>query len=282
MAVSNRILIEQTKNGDKGAFEELIKAYQNKVYNLNLRLLGGNCHREEAEDLTQETFLNAYKGIGGFRETANFYTWLYRIAINTFNASYRGKPAYAPEPLENWEDKIVSNNNTEEEYLFKEIQEICFSAIITHIPLSERVVFVLSDVNKLSNREIAEILGITEGATKIRLHRARKRLIDFFKNRCSLMKKDNPCKCRMWIDYAREQVKCLEENPPHKELRIINAQTINENLSDLQKIISFYQSLSSRDLKSDTIEKIQEEINKKKIFVSFASPFASNLNKEVK
>ncbi|MFH1824118.1 MAG: sigma-70 family RNA polymerase sigma factor [Candidatus Firestonebacteria bacterium] len=262
--MADKVLVKQSKEGNKESFEELVKKYQDKIYNLHLRLTGRN--KEEAEDLTQETFLNAYKGFNNFREDANFFTWLYRIAINTFKTFYRGKPIVIPEPLENWENKIISPVNPEEKYMFKEVQEMCFSGLITHIPKSERLVFVLAEIQRISNKQIAEILNITEGTAKIRLHRARKRLIDYFKKKCELIKKDNPCKCSMWMDYVREQLKCLPEGWQYERQKIISAEIIDDNLSELQKIILFYRSLSAKEITIDIISQIQEKLSKKEIF----------------
>jgi RNA polymerase sigma-70 factor (ECF subfamily) len=261
--VSDEALIERCKRGDKEGFEELVNRYQTKVYNLNLRLCGGD--REEAEDLTQEVFISAYQGLSKYQARGKFFTWLYRIAVNTFNASHRRKPCVAPEPLEDWEDKIVATDTPEEKLLLKEIQEICFSAIITHIPKSERVVFVLSETQGLSNKEIGEILGITEGAVKARLHRAREKVIGFFRDRCELIRKKNPCKCRMWRDYAKEQVRCLPEEMKEEPI-VIDVETIDKNLNDLQKITLFYRSLSKKELSGDVLSKIRQKIEEGEIF----------------
>lgn len=263
--VSDKTLIESAKKGEKLAFEELVKRYQNKVYNLIFRLTGGN--REEAEDLTQEVFISAYQGLYKYEAEGKFFTWLYRIAVNTFYSSYRAKPCIPPEPLEDWEDKIVSLDNPEEKFLLKEIQEICFSAIIKHLPKTQRIVFVLAETQGLATIEIAEILGITEKAAKARLHRGRQNLINFFKKRCELIKKDNPCKCRMWRDYAKQQVKY----PPEKinltkEIIVIDAKTIDENLSDLQKITMFYRSLSSKEIDKNILSNIRSRIEAGEIF----------------
>lgn len=242
---------------------ELIEKYADRIYNLNLRLAGGNI--DDANDLTQETFLNAYKGLGSFREDSNFYTWLYRIAINTFNASYRQKPCVPPEPLEDWEDKVISPDSPEERFLLAEIQEICFSAIIKHLQLPQRVVFVLAETQGLSILEISQILGISEGAVKSKLHRARQNLINFFKERCGLMRKTNHCKCRMWRDYAKEQTRCITNETTDAPI-VIKAETIDENLSDLARITMFYHSLSKKGLDRDALSNLRQEILKGKIF----------------
>lgn len=266
MELSDNVLIEETQLGNKESFGELVKRYQDRVYNLNFRLTGG--HKEEAEDLTQETFLNAYNGISTYQAKGKFFTWLYRIAVNTFNASYREKPCIPPEPLEDWEDKVISTDSPEEKFLLKEIQEICFSAIIKQLPKGQRVIFVLAETQWLSIFEIAQILGITEGAAKARLHRARENIIDFFKGRCELIRKNNPCKCRMWREYAKQQVRCLpDEMNLAEESIVIDAETIDENLTDLQKITMFYRSLSARELEGNMLSKIRQRIEKGKIFL---------------
>ncbi len=265
MELSDNVLIKQTQLGDKESFGELVNRYQDRVYNLNFRLTGGN--KEEAEDLTQETFLNAYNGISTYEGRSKFFTWLYRITVNTFSALYRVKPCVPPEPLEDWEDKVISTDSPEEKFLLKEIQEICFSAIIKQLPKTQRVVFVLAETQGLSVLEIAQILGTTEGATKAKLYRGRQTIINFFKDRCELIRKENPCKCRMWKDYAKEQVKCLPEGANlSEEPVVIDAETIDQGLNDLQKITMFYRSLSKKELSGDILSKIRQKIEEGKIF----------------
>ncbi|HCJ66418.1 MAG TPA: RNA polymerase subunit sigma-24, partial [Elusimicrobia bacterium] len=77
--VTDEVLIKRAKNGDNSAFEELMKKYEQKIYNLALRLTG---NPDEAGDVLQETFLKAYHSLNKFKGEANFSTWLYRIALN--------------------------------------------------------------------------------------------------------------------------------------------------------------------------------------------------------
>ncbi|MFN2187954.1 MAG: RNA polymerase sigma factor [Candidatus Promineifilaceae bacterium] len=171
-------LIERLKTGDKAACAECIEIHSPLVYRLALRLMGNEV---EAEDVLQETFLNAFKSIDSFEGRSGLGTWLYRIAYNasmmrlrrhepqtvSVDESLDGDGQYViPQELFDWcclpEDDFESDEVRDE--LEKAIGEL---------PESLRVVFVLRELEGLSTAETAEALEISEGAVKVRLHRAR-------------------------------------------------------------------------------------------------------------
>jgi RNA polymerase sigma-70 factor, ECF subfamily len=171
-------LIERLKTGDKAACAECIEIHSPLVYRLALRLMGNEV---EAEDVLQETFLNAFKSIDSFEGRSGLGTWLYRIAYNasmmrlrrhepltvSVDESLDGDGQYViPQQLFDWcclpEDDFESDEVRDE--LEKAIGEL---------PESLRVVFVLRELEGLSTAETAEALEISEGAVKVRLHRAR-------------------------------------------------------------------------------------------------------------
>ncbi|MDH5174544.1 MAG: sigma-70 family RNA polymerase sigma factor, partial [Elusimicrobiota bacterium] len=79
MSVSDEILVKKSQKGDYPSFEELVKRYEKKIYNLAYRIMG---NKKDASDVLQETFLQAFKKLSGFKGKAKFSTWLYRIAVN--------------------------------------------------------------------------------------------------------------------------------------------------------------------------------------------------------
>jgi RNA polymerase sigma-70 factor (ECF subfamily) len=171
--VVSRELLEACRRRDPRAFEELVDATYRKVFTLALRLLGD---RGDAEDVTQETFLRVFRSIRGFREEASFETWLYRIATNTAltHLKRRGRfPEVLAEPQE-LDDVATEGTDASEQLL--ERDEI--KRALASLSLGLRTVVVLKDVYGLSCREIAAEMGISEGAVKVRLHRARRKLKD--------------------------------------------------------------------------------------------------------
>ena len=175
------VLVTEAKAGSYPAFEELVNRYENKIYRLGLNLTG---NPQDAEDVLQEAFLKAFLHLPEFREDARFYTWLVRIAINEGLMRLRKQRADTSVPIEDAEGKEGETlprefadwrTYPEEQYKQAEIEQILQKAAQSLSP-GFRTVFLLRDVEELSTQETAELLGLTEGAVKARLFRARLQL----------------------------------------------------------------------------------------------------------
>jgi len=177
---SDQALVEKIRAGDFQAFEALVNRYEGKVYRLAMRMLR---NQEDAEDALQEAFLQVYRGLKGFEGRSTFSTWLFRLATNVclMKIRHRGtEPAqllpleeYLPRheegghpQIQDWPDK------PEEVLLNKESRQKMLEAL-ERLPAEYRAVFILRDVEGLSNAEAGEALGISVAAVKSRLHRAR-------------------------------------------------------------------------------------------------------------
>lgn len=174
-------LIAEAKAGNSGAFEELVNRYERKIYRLGLRLMG---NPQDAEDVLQESFLKAYEHLPEFREDSRFYTWLVRIAVNEGLMKLRKQRSDKSEPLEDAVDddgQLMPREfrdwrpNPEQLLGQEQMQALLLNAANT-LPAGLRTVFFLRDVEELSTEETAEALGLTAGAVKARLFRARMRL----------------------------------------------------------------------------------------------------------
>ena len=171
-------LVERLKAGDQAAYAELVEAHAGRIYNLALRLLGDEA---AAEDVLQETFLNAFRAIDRFEGRSSLGTWLYRIANNAALMQLRKK-----EPVTFSLDAPVEIDAGEEiprqffdfcclperDLLSDEARQEMRDAI-ADLPEGLRVVFLLRDIEGLSTRETAEALGLSIPAVKTRLMRAR-------------------------------------------------------------------------------------------------------------
>ncbi len=183
--MNEQALLERAKQGDYNAFLQLIEPHEQRLYRLALRITGS---REDAEDVLQDTLLSALEHLPTFRGDAAFGTWLYRIALhNAFRVvrrrrghesvsleeliaeqSEEDEPIPHPEFIAEWRDPAeVAEQNELRRILEEALQQL---------PESYRTVFLLRDVEGLSTKEVAEILGISEGNVKVRLLRARLRL----------------------------------------------------------------------------------------------------------
>jgi RNA polymerase sigma-70 factor (ECF subfamily) len=170
-------LVRRSKEGEVGAFGELVNRYQNKIYRLARRLTDT---QEDAEDVLQESFIRAFKAIGGFKGASKFSTWLYRITVN-LAAMKRRAQRYNIESLDDpimTKDGEISRDIRDthidplEALIVKEIRENLDRAISELSP-TNRAVFVLRHIEGLSTEETRDILNISVPAVKSRLHRTR-------------------------------------------------------------------------------------------------------------
>jgi RNA polymerase sigma-70 factor (ECF subfamily) len=170
--------LKRLQAGDSVAFAEFVEENQSKVYNLALRMLNDP---QDAEDVLQETFLNAYKALPNFEGRSSLSTWIYRIASNASLMRLRKKrpnTVSVDEPVEldagdNLPRQLVDWSSMPEEELINNESRQVMDEAVTELPESLRIVFVLRDIEGLSTAETGEVLGLSEGAVKTRLHRAR-------------------------------------------------------------------------------------------------------------
>lgn len=167
-------LVARFLRGDASAFDTLFLKYQDYVYNIIYGVIGS---AEEARDLTQEVFVQVYRSLPRFRQGARFATWLYRIALNRAVDAARGSKRWRFLPLLDNPalTHCTTDTNEEPEGAFaRGMEREAVQKVLLCCPLSHRDVLVLRYYQELSLEEIAEVLGCTVAAAKVRLHRARK------------------------------------------------------------------------------------------------------------
>ena len=181
MTVSEELLVKRASKGDVGAFESLVTAYEKGVYALAYRLVSD---REDALDVTQEVFLKAYQALPKFRGESRFSTWIYRVCVNASLDHLRRKHKMAAysldQPLALKESSVTrdvedDSENVEDAVEQKSLGEAALHAL-RDLDEAHRVIITLSDIQGYSYQEIADILGISMGTVKSRLHRARNML----------------------------------------------------------------------------------------------------------
>jgi len=167
-------LVQKAQQDDERAFGSLVERYEAKVYSLAMKMLR---NPEDAEDVLQDTFLRAYRGIKSFQGNSTFSTWIYRITANSALMRLRKKklPTVSIDDADERETPINIADwspGPVEQLLTKETQQAMDEAIEA-LPPEFKQVFILRDVEELSNSEVAEILDLSVAAVKSRLHRAR-------------------------------------------------------------------------------------------------------------
>jgi RNA polymerase sigma-70 factor (ECF subfamily) len=163
-------LVDAAREGDSRAFDELVRRTYNDVYNLAMRLTGNEA---DARDVVQDTYVRAYRALRRFRGDAAFSTWLYRIASNCASSFLSRRSRQRCDSL--GEIDVADDDPEQDPTLLAEASTLraAVERALDQLPHRLRAVVVLRDVEDLSHREIAERLGISESATKVRLHRAR-------------------------------------------------------------------------------------------------------------
>jgi RNA polymerase sigma-70 factor (ECF subfamily) len=166
-------LVAACRRGDPTAFEEVVRRTYRQVYTQALRLVGD---RQEAEDVAQDAFLRAFRGLRGFRGDAQFETWLYRIVANAAMSHLRRRKRFGELLADDGERSPVLDPAAPVRVAEEAVDRDALVRALEALPASLRTVVVLKDVYGLSCQEIGEHIGISEGAVKVRLHRARRRL----------------------------------------------------------------------------------------------------------
>ena len=193
MSLKVRRLIRRLKQRDEDAFREMVRLYQDRVFNLIFRMLG---NREEAEDLAQEVFITVFKAIGNFREESKFSTWLYRVTANHCKNRYKylaRRQFHAGKPFDELSEREAAGRDGgpavplqshihRPDEVFAGVQlEEAVQRGIADLNEDQRLLIVLRDIQGLAYTEISKIAQLPEGTVKSRLHRARMALKDKLK-----------------------------------------------------------------------------------------------------
>jgi RNA polymerase sigma-70 factor, ECF subfamily len=165
-------LVERSQAGDRAAFEELVRRHADRLYAVVLRFVANT---DEAEEVTQETFLRAWRSIHKFERRSQFFTWLYRIGINEAKRRAERRPpagtvsSIEDTPVEDAPDWSEAPEFRAEQGQLRSVLENAVRAL----PFEYRAPLILRDVEGLTTQEAAEVMDLREAAFKSRLHRAR-------------------------------------------------------------------------------------------------------------
>jgi RNA polymerase sigma-70 factor (ECF subfamily) len=172
-------LVRRCQAGDLAAFEPLVEKYRERVWRLAYQILRD---REEAWDCAQEAFVRAYQSIGSFRRQSAFYTWLFRITVNVTTDRHRARQArgraFGTEqvPEEEWARSAADPAAGPAEAAAEQERRARIERALAALPPKARTIIMLSDLEGLTYREIADVLNCPIGTVMSRLHNARKRL----------------------------------------------------------------------------------------------------------
>lgn len=177
-ADADLVVVRRVQAGEVAAFDQLILKYRERVYGVVYNL---TANREDASDLAQEAFIKAFQAINRFQGNCSFFTWLYKIAVNTtlshlrknrmrsfFSLEKLGEEGGASEVI----DKLTDKRGADRDAYLRELQEKLNEAM-QKLSIPHRTVITLFEIDGLSHAEIAEIMGCSEGTVRSRLHYAK-------------------------------------------------------------------------------------------------------------
>jgi len=175
-AAAETQLIARAQRGEEEAFAALFEAHKRRVYSLCLRMTGNTA---EAEDLTQEAFLQLFRKISTFRGESAFSTWLHRLAVNVvlMHLRKKGLQQISLDEVDTSQDEPIKRDyGSDDRRLTGSVDRIGLQKAIADLPPGYRAVFVLHDVEGYEHNEIAEIMKCSVGNSKSQLHKARMKL----------------------------------------------------------------------------------------------------------
>jgi RNA polymerase sigma-70 factor (ECF subfamily) len=173
--MDDQLLIKRAQDGDIDAFEDLIRAYEKKIYSIAYNMMNS---REDAQDVTQETVLKIFRSLSMFNGKSTFSAWIYKVTTNTCLDELRKRKHTLLSIEKMSEDGVQFRDDayTSEELLTQKLLGQRISAEIDTLSPDYKLMIVLRDVQGMSYQQIAEITGISIGTVKSRINRARRQL----------------------------------------------------------------------------------------------------------
>jgi RNA polymerase sigma-70 factor (ECF subfamily) len=184
---SDSVMVKSAQSGNIEAMSWLYDKYRRRIYNLCLRMLRDQA---DAEDLTQDVFVQLFRKIDTFRGESAFSTWLHRLAVNMvlMNIRSRNSKRYSLIPIESSneeDDSLYEELGKEDEGLRSSLDRMTISGALDNLPPGYRMVFLLHDVHGYEHQEIAVILSCSVGNCKSQLHKARLKMRRFIERQAS-------------------------------------------------------------------------------------------------
>jgi RNA polymerase sigma factor (sigma-70 family) len=201
--------VERARGGDRAALEALVRAVQDPIYALALRMLW---HPADAEDAAQEILVKLVTRLDSFRGDAAFTTWAYRVAVNHLLSTRRRRAEQQAlsfdefgDDLARGLDELYDPHGVDEALLAEEVKVGCTQAMLLCLDREHRAAYILGEVFELESRDAAYALDITPAAYRKRLQRARGHVQSFMEGHCGIVDPANPCRCRRRIGAAIAQ-----------------------------------------------------------------------------
>ncbi|TVZ59060.1 RNA polymerase sigma-70 factor (ECF subfamily) [Flavobacteriaceae bacterium MAR_2010_105] len=181
MTSNDQIIINQIIDGNTNAFAVLVDRYKDLVFTLALRMMK---HREEAEEVAQDTFIKVFKSLNKFKGDSKFSTWIYKVAYNSCLDKIKGnKRKYNEVEINNHTSNYIKTSNNAFDDLVEEERKQAIQECLNQLPSDDSFLLTLFFFEEQSLEEISSIIGLTSNNVKVKLFRARKKLAGILKER---------------------------------------------------------------------------------------------------
>jgi RNA polymerase sigma factor (sigma-70 family) len=193
-------VVRRARDGDRAAQDELVRAVQDRIYALALRMLGDP---SEAQDAMQDILIRIVRHLDSFRGDSSFTTWVYRVAANqllTHRRKHASRMTTDLDAMGKWLDAGLATTSSADPVLVEECKLICTQAMLQCLDDDHRIAYILGEIVEVSSDEGAAIVETTAETFRKRLQRARDRIDAFTHGRCGLVDTSHPCRCDRQIE----------------------------------------------------------------------------------
>jgi RNA polymerase sigma factor (sigma-70 family) len=256
-------LVRQAKEGSQTALEALIRAVQDRIYNLALRMLW---NPNDAQDATQEILIKVITHLSDFREESAFTTWVYRIATNyllTTRKRRAEKTEMTFEKLGGMLDAgmaMPDNNAVDDRVLVEEVKISCTLGMLLCLDREHRITYILGGIFQVSSEQGAYLTDTTPVAYRKRLSRARQKLKEFMNSKCGLINPANPCRCSKQVN-PKIKFGLLKPDRLFYADKAVVQESIDE-MHKLDRIATLFRSHPNYDTPEDFTEAIRQLLAK--------------------
>ncbi len=251
-----RTAVARAKAGDRQALEELVRAIQDDIYRLALRM---TAHPEDARDATQEVLVKVITRLDSFRGESTIRTWAYRIAVRHVLDRKKSRVESLALDFERFGADLLDGLASEPDadpLLAQEVKRGCTLAMLTCLDREHRLAYILGDVFGLTAGEAAGFCAVTEAAYRQRLSRARRALEAFTENFCGLVNGRAPCHCSRRVARAEELGRLQRDRPQLARAVVEHAQEEMESLHATARLMREHPAYAAPDRLLDDVRAI--------------------------
>jgi RNA polymerase sigma-70 factor (ECF subfamily) len=239
--------------------EIIYKKYSKKIYGFAYRMTG---NKDDACDITQDTFIQAIKSLDTFKGESQIYTWLYKIAKNKCLRLLEKRNKTTFLSLQELIDKTSSPvsdeiSETEKMNYISQVKDGCLSGLLRCLSLQQRLAFILNILLGLPLEQVASIIDKSGNATRILVSRSKQNIKDFLCRNCSLYDSKNSCRCENLINFSLKQGWISFTNPTR----------IESEIKDLKNVVSLYKTLQETSPTYEFDKQIQQLLADKEDFL---------------